>query len=314
MALKQQNIDETALEVPGIAPAKNRWEHLYPFTSHYMFINGFRYHYLDEGCGRPVVMLHGNPTWSFYYRRLVQALSSNFRTLAPDHIGCGLSDKPDPDLYGYRLENRIADLEAFIDGLKLKGKISLVVHDWGGIIGIAYALRHIEMIDRIVLLNSAAFFPPRGKGLPLRLRLIRNFPSLATLLVLKFNLFARAALFMASRKGLATQVKAGLVAPYDSPKNRIATLKFVQDIPVSIEDPSYQTVKDIDENLHKLASIPLLILWGAHDFVFDRTYLDEWQRRFPLAAVHLFENAGHYVLEDEPEEVVRLIEEFLEKY
>ena len=90
------------------------FRHLYPFRSRYMDINGFRYHYLDEGSGAPIVMVHGNPTWSFYYRSLVQALSPDFRTIVPDHIGCGLSEKPDAGRYGYRLRNRVDDLEVFI--------------------------------------------------------------------------------------------------------------------------------------------------------------------------------------------------------
>ncbi len=290
---------------------RSRWAHLYPFSSHYLLLNGFRYHFLDEGSGRPVIMLHGNPTWSFYYRRLVQALSPRFRAVAPDHMGCGLSDKPDPAHYDYRLKNRIADLEAFLDHLKLEGKITLVVHDWGGIIGIAYALRHLEIIDRIVLMNTAAFLPPANKKLPLRLSLIRNIKPLATAAVLGLNLFAAAALHMASRKGLSADVRAGLIAPYNSWANRIATLKFVEDIPLSPGDPSYEIVKQVDENLYRLADIPLLILWGEHDFVFDHSYLEEWRRRFPQAEVHRFSRAGHYVLEDEPEEAVKRIEAFL---
>jgi pimeloyl-ACP methyl ester carboxylesterase len=276
-----------------------------------MPLNGLQQHYLDEGSGKPVVMLHGNPTWSFYYRRLVQALSPRFRTIAPDHIGCGLSDKPGPSRYEYRLQRRITDLETLIDLLGLKQKITLVLHDWGGIIGIAYALRHLDKIDRIVLMNTAAFLPPANKKLPLRLRLIRNIKPLAKPAVLGLNLFAVAALYMASHKGLSAEVKAGLTAPYNCWGNRIATLKFVEDIPLSPDDPSYETVKNVDENLHKLSDIPLLILWGEHDFVFDRSYLEEWQRRFPDAEVHSFSDAGHYVLEDEPEETIRLVDEFL---
>ena len=290
---------------------RSRWAHLYPFRSHYLLVNGFRYHFLDEGSGKPVVMVHGNPTWSFYYRRLVQALSPRFRTIAPDHIGCGLSDKPQAAHYDYSLQRRIADLEALIDLLGIKRKITLVLHDWGGIIGVAYALRHLEKIDRIVLMNTAAFLPPANKKLPLRLRLIRNIKPLAKPAVLGLNLFAVSALYMASHKGLPPEVKAGLTAPYNCWSNRIATLKFVEDIPLSPDDPSYETVKNIDENLYKLLNVPLLILWGEHDFVFDRSYLEEWKRRFPHARVYRFAQAGHYVLEDEPEETIRYVNEFL---
>ena len=291
---------------------RNRWGHLYPFPSNYMLLNGLRYRFLDEGGGRPVLMLHGNPTWSFYYRRLVRTLAPRFRVIVPDHMGCGLSDKPDLSRYDYRLQSRIADLQTFMDLLEPDGKITLVLHDWGGIIGLAYALRNIEKIDRIVLMNTAAFLPPAGKKLPLRLSLVRNIRLLATPAVLGLNLFAVAALHMASHKGLSANVRAGLIAPYNSWANRIATLKFVQDIPLAPGDPSFKTAKEIDENLFRLSHVPLLILWGDHDFVFDRAYLQEWRRRFPQARVHRLEQAGHYVLEDEPEETERLIQEFLE--
>lgn len=290
------------------------FKHLYPFKSSYMDLNGLKYHFLDQGSGEPVVMIHGNPTWSFYYRNLINKLSPHFRAIAVDHIGCGLSDKPGTDRYDYTLKNRVDDIEALIDSLELKDKITLVLHDWGGMIGIAYALRYPERIGRIVIMNTAAFFPPCKKKLPLRLRLVRNFRLLATPAVLGLNLFAYSALYMATYKGLSKDVKSGLTAPYNCWKNRLATLKFVQDIPVSEKDTSYSLVKSTDKNLDKLAGIPMLICWGEHDFVFDASYLAEWQRRFPNAEVHTFSNAGHYVLEDEPEKVCTLVKDFLNRH
>src|ERR1700730_9125742 len=123
--------------------------------------DGLRLHYLDEGSGEPVVMVHGNPTWSFYYRNLVEALSGQYRTIALDQIGCGLSDKADDSKYSYTLESRVADLEALLDHLEVDREITLVVHDWGGMIGMTYAARHPERIARLVILNTAAFpLPP----------------------------------------------------------------------------------------------------------------------------------------------------------
>ncbi len=287
------------------------FRHLYPFESHYINLKGLKYHFVDEGTGNPVVMIHGNPTWSFYYRELIKALSGNYRTIAVDHMGCGLSDKPDKNQYDYRLKSRVDDIEALIDSLELSEKITLVLHDWGGMIGMAFALRHPERIGRIVIMNTAAFLPPDGKKFPLRLRLIRDIRLFATPAVLGFNLFACSALFMASHKGLSKDVKSGLTAPYNCWKNRRATLYFVQDIPVGENDPSYSIVKHADENLHKLAGIPMLICWGKHDFVFDESYFAEWQRRFPDAEVNLLSDAGHYVMEDEPEKVCMLVKDFL---
>jgi haloalkane dehalogenase len=279
-----------------------------------MDLNGLKYHYLDEGSGDPILMLHGNPTWSFYYRELVKALSPNFRTIAPDHIGCGLSDKPTEERYDYRLKNRVNDLEVFIDHLNLRRRITLLLHDWGGIIGMAYALRYRATIGRIILLNTAAFLPPSGKRLPIRLRLIRNFKPLAITAVLGLNLFCHGALFMAAHKRISKDVKSGLIAPYNTWRNRIATLKFVQDIPLKQEDTSYGIVKYVDENLHRLADLPVLICWGQRDFVFDSNYLKEWQRRFPNAEVHAFQDAGHYVLEDVPEKIIPITYDFLNKH
>ncbi|MBU0544034.1 MAG: alpha/beta fold hydrolase [Proteobacteria bacterium] len=289
-------------------------KHLYPFKSNYAVIRGIKYHYVDEGSGNPVMMIHGNPTWSFYFRSLIKDLSPNFRTIAPDHIGCGLSGKPDPAIYDYRLKTRVEDIGLFLSHLKLNGKISLILHDWGGMIGMAYAVRNPEKISSVVIMNTAAFFPPGGNmKIPLILRIIRNISSFGNIAVLGFNLFAKGALYMASYKGLSKDVKTGLIAPYNSWNNRIATLKFVQDIPLCKNDPSYETVKYVDDNLHRLADIPLLICWGKHDFVFTENYLAEWKKRFPSAETHIFENAGHYVLEDEPEKTVSVIKDFLHR-
>ena len=289
------------------------FKHLYPFESHFRDINGFKYHYVDEGSGEPVVMVHGNPTWSFYYRELIKSLSGRYRTIAPDHIGCGLSDKPGSKAYGHRLKDRVDDLEVLIENLEIKEKITLVLHDWGGFIGMAYALRHPERIRRFVLMNTAAFLPPTGKPIPLILKLIRGLRPLAILAVQGFNLFALGALYKNSYNGLSQDVKAGLIAPYNCWKNRIATLKFVQDIHLTENNPSYGVVKQVDKNLKLFLNFPILICWGEHDFVFDLDYLEEWQRRFPDAEVHRFPDAGHYVLEDAAEKVIPLIERFLSR-
>ena len=271
--------------------------HLYPFESHYMNINGFNYHYVDEGSGEPVVMVHGNPTWSFYYRKLIDALSDRYRTIVPDHIGCGLSDKPDGNAYDYKLINRVDDLEVLIDNLRIKEKITLVLHDWGGFIGMAYAIRH-----------------PQGKPIPIILKFIRGLKPFAVLAVQGFNLFAVGALYKNSFKGLPGEVRAGLVAPYNCWQNRIATLKFVQDIHLTEKNPSYSVVKQVDASLSMFLDMPVLICWGAHDFVFDHDYLAEWQRRFPEAEVHHFPDAGHYILEDIPDRVIPLVEDFLTRH
>jgi haloalkane dehalogenase len=288
--------------------------HLYPYTSHYLDLNGFKYHYLDEGQGEPLVMVHGNPTWSFYFRELINNLSPQFRTIVPDHIGCGLSDKPDIDAYGFGLENRVDDLAMLLDHLDLGDNITLVLHDWGGMIGMAYAVRHPQRIRRLILLNTYAFLPPADFRVPLAGHFIRRAGPLASLAILGFNLFSFGALYLASHKGLASDVKKGLTAPYNCWNHRIAVLRFVQDIPLSPKDSSYRLAKTVDDNLALFSDIPILICWGEHDFVFNHNFFDEWQRRFPEAEAHRFADAGHYVLEDVPEKIVPLIQNFLQRH
>jgi pimeloyl-ACP methyl ester carboxylesterase len=283
---------------------------LYPFEGKYLELNGLRYHYLDEGAGEPVVMLHGNPTWSFYYRNLVLALRDRYRVIVPDHIGCGLSDKPGLKEYSYTLEQRVKDLESLLDHLDINEGINLVLHDWGGMIGMAYAQRQPAAIKRLVILNTGAFPLPPAKKLPWSLWLCRNTP-LGPFLVRGLNLFCRRALRYCAKKPMAVAVRANYLQPYNSWANRVAVLRFVQDIPLQPGDPSFDLIRDVADGLEQFRDRPMLICWGEQDFVFDHHFLDEWRRRFPGAEVHTFPEAGHYVLEDVGEKIIPLMRKFL---
>src|SRR5262249_37712127 len=144
-----------------------------------------RMHYLDEGSGEPVVMLHGNPTWSFYYRNLILSLRDSYRCVVPDHLGCGLSDKPSEAAYDYSLKSRIDDLEALLNHLGVD-KITLVLHDWGGMIGMGFAARQPDRIRRLIVSNTAAFHLPHSKRFPWSLKLGRN-TRLGSWLILRRN-------------------------------------------------------------------------------------------------------------------------------
>jgi haloalkane dehalogenase len=285
----------------------------YPFTGHHFSLRGLRYHYLDEGAGDPVVMVHGNPTWSFYYRNLVFALRDTHRCIVPDHIGCGRSDKPDDSRYDYTLKSRVDDLEALLDHLDVHESVTLVLHDWGGMIGMAYAHRHPERIKRLVLFNTAAFPLPATKRLSLALTLCR-VPLLGAVLVRGCNAFCRAAARVGcKRRPMPPDVRAGYLAPYDSWANRIAVHRFVQDIPLRPGDRSYAMVHEVESGLNRFQNVPLLLCWGEQDFVFDGHFLAEWERRFPRAETHRFAEAGHYVLEDCRDEIVPLVRAFLRR-
>jgi len=252
-----------------------------------------------------VIMLHGNPTWSFFYRHLIESLRKSFRVIVPDHIGCGLSDKPRS--YNYSLATHIDNITTLIDSLGIS-TFSMVVHDWGGAIGFGYATRYQDRLDKIVVLNTAAF---RSERIPLRIRLCR-LPLLGPFIVRGCNGFAWPATFMAVSKPLKKEDARAYIAPYNNWHNRIAVSEFVQDIPLSPKDKSYRTLIAIEEKLHELREnkIEILIVWGGKDFCFNDTFYEEWKARFPEARTHYLKNAGHYVLEDGHGVVEPLIDDF----
>jgi len=288
----------------------------YPFNSHYVDIRGHKLHYLDEGphAADVVVMLHGNPSWSFYYRRLVLALKENYRCIVPDHIGMGLSEKPQAADYPFTLARRVEDLGALLDQLDIKDNITLVVHDWGGMIGMAYAHQHPERIKRLVILNTAAFHLPADKQLPLSLKLSR-IPLLNAVLNQGVNAFCRGAVkYGVTRRPMDAAVAAAYLAPYDNWANRLAVRRFVEDIPMHAGDPGYDTVSSVAAGLTRFSQLPMLICWGMCDFVFDEHFLNGWTARFPAAELHRFADAGHYVLEDAHEQIIPLIQDFLSRH
>ncbi len=288
---------------------------LYPFKSNWLDIAGQRMHFLDEGPAQApiILMLHGNPTWSFYYRKLVLALRDRYRCIVPDHIGCGLSDKPADKDYSYTLAQRISDLDALVSHISPTSAIHLVLHDWGGMIGLGWASKQPDTVSSMVITNTAAFPLPPEKKLPIALKLARS-PVLGPLLVRGLNAFSGIAARVAFRKPVSKAVREGYTGPYDSWRNRIATLRFVQDIPLAPGDPAYAIVKTTEECLPDFADKPCLLAWGEQDFVFDLHFLQRWQALFPDAEVHRYTDCGHYLLEDAGQGLVNVICKFFEAH
>ena len=192
-------------------------QELYPYKENYFKTKaGHKLHYIDEGQngGETFLMLHGNPTWSFYYRNLINEFSQNSRVVVPDHIGCGLSDKPQD--YEYSLENHISNVEDLVKELGLKD-ITLVVHDWGGAIGFGFATRHPDLVKRVVILNTAAY---TSDYIAPQINICR-IPVLGEKVIRTFNAFAYPATFMAVEKKLPKNAKKGFLYPYNNYRNRI---------------------------------------------------------------------------------------------
>jgi cis-3-alkyl-4-acyloxetan-2-one decarboxylase len=274
---------------------------LYPFAPRqFVTARGAELSYLDEGprADEAVLMLHGNPTWSFYYRDLVRALAPALRCVVPDHVGMGLSEKPLD--YDYRLATRIADVAGLVAALGLK-RVHLVVHDWGGAIGFGLAARQPQLIGRIVILNTAAF---RSDRIPLRIAMCKA-ALVGPLLVRGLNGFAAPATRMAMhRRRLSPVEKRAYLWPYDSWANRVAVSAFVQDIPRRASHPSWATLESVEQGLAQFRAHRALLIWGGKDFCFHDHFLSRWREYLPGAAVHRIGDAGHYVLEDAKEEVI----------
>jgi cis-3-alkyl-4-acyloxetan-2-one decarboxylase len=269
-------------------------------------------HYVDEGPQnqlgdrRPECLLfvHGNPTWSFHWRRLILTLRDRYRCVAVDHLGCGLSDKPGRLL---RLEEHIKNLVSLIRNLRLE-RVTLVAQDWGGAIGLGAMLEN-PGLERIVLFNTGAF-PPRY--IPWRIRSCR-IPILGRLAVQGGNLFSRAALRMtlSRRNSLEPDVAAGYLAPYDSWSHRRAVYGFVNDIPNGPAHPTWQMLAKIERDLPKLAELPISLVWGMRDWCFRPDCLERFLAAWPNAEAHRLSDVGHWVVEDAPEESLAILEEFL---
>ncbi len=300
--LSETTIEETHMNF------REQIQEEYPFASHWLKIDGHQYHYLDEGQGEPLLMVHGNPTWSFAWRRLVKQLSRSYRVIAVDHMGCGLSDKPQD--YSYTLATHIANLQTLITALDLKN-ITLFAHDWGGAIGMGAAVDLPERFGKFVLMNTAAF---RSQEIPLRIAVCR-IPVLGAWCVRGLNLFSGAAIRMAVEKHerMTGNIKAGFLGPYDNWQNRVAVHRFVQDIPLKPSHPSYETLKHVEDGLAQFKDKPMLLIWGEKDWCFTTNFLDEFERRFPQAETLRIPDAGHYVFEDAHEIMLPRIEQFLQQ-
>ncbi|HMO14400.1 MAG TPA: alpha/beta fold hydrolase [Pirellulaceae bacterium] len=277
-----------------------------PFESHFIELGGERLHFFDTGCGETILFVHGNPTWAFYWRDLITALSTDFRCVAIDHVGMGLSSKPQQ--YDYCLDTHIRNLVHFIETKELQN-ISLVAHDWGGAIGCGAATELPERFKRLILLNTAIFPPP---FFPLRIRLTRT-PLIGTLALRGFNLFCHAANRMATNQpgGLAKAVRRGLIAPYDTWHNRIGIQRFVQDIPTRPDQPTWQRLEAIEKSISLFSNHPVLLIWGMKDWCFRPECMYRIQKLLPHATSVPIADAGHYVVEDATEQVVNSLQRFL---
>ena len=282
----------------------------FSFAPHYVEMESFQMHYVDVGEGEPLVLLHGDPTWGYLYRRFLPSLSTRARCLVPDQMGMGKSGVPSVP-YPYRLRHHVDNLETFILRLDLRD-ITLAVHDWGGPVGLGVAIRRPSRIKRLILMNTWAFAAWPGGPLPRLIELIRSPRGEA--FIMGKNGYVKPALTgtTARTENLTEAVLDAYLAPFPTPESRRALLCWSRDIPVTESDASYAEMQHIENRLAQFRHLPVLLVWGMQDPVLPPAVLRRWQQLYPHATTHELDEASHFLQEDAPERIVQAIEEFLE--
>ena len=282
----------------------------FPFAPHYVELASFPMHYVDVGKGDPMILLHGDPTWGYLYRRFLPPLATRARCIVPDHMGMGKSGVPAVP-YPYRLRHHIDNLEALVLTLGLND-ITLAAHDWGGPVGLGVAIRHPRRIKRLILMNTWAFAEWPGGPLPRLIEIIRSPRGEA--FIMGKNGYVRPALVgtTACPDHLTETVMEAYLAPFPTPESRRALLCWSRDIPVTADDPSYAEMQQIEDGLAQFRHIPVLLVWGMQDPVLPPLVLRRWQQLYPHATTHELEEASHFLQEDAPERIVQAIAQFLE--
>src|SRR5215831_13764433 len=279
----------------------------FPFQSLHFKAPDGQMAYVDQGQGEPIVMLHGNPTWSYLYREFIPPIAARHRAIAVDHLGFGRSEKPAKTL---RLEDHIRNFSELALNLDLTD-VTLVMQDWGGPIGLGFATRHPERIKRLVIMNTWAFRIAAGTQLHPLLEQFRT-PGIGEAMVQGVNLFIEGFLPAGIHRPERREpvMMAAYRAPFPDFNSRAPILAFPRDIPVGDDHPSAAVMGAIQDNLHKL-QVPALIVWGIHDIAIPHQLIEaRWLRYFPGAEVHLLDTASHFLQEDEPEQIISLILDF----
>ena len=291
-------MQHTAVSQSWVDPA------LYPFENKYLSLEAGNMHYVDEGKGDIILFVHGTPTWSFLYRDFIKELSKDYRCIAIDHLGFGLSDKPDsvPGTPKWHAQN----LSEFIKKLDLKN-ITLVVHDFGGPIGLAAGIEHHERIKRVVLFNSWLWATEPNKEAQRVDRIVHS--RLGKFLYLTMNFSPKVLLKkgFAEQKNLSKAVHQHYIQPFPDRNSRIALLNLAK----ALVGSSAWYQKQWDQ-LHHLSNKEWLILWGTKDAFITMDYLQQWQEKLPNARTAEMD-CGHFVQEEAKAESIRAVRAFMQE-
>jgi haloalkane dehalogenase len=277
----------------------------FPFKSFFLPLQIGEMHYIDEGRGEPIVMIHGNPTWSFLYRHLIKGLSKDYRCIAMDHIGFGLSDKPWN--WSYYPEDHAKNLNQFIEKLHLKD-ITLVVQDWGGPIGLSYAISSPDNVKRLIIMNTWMW---SVKGDPHYERFSKFMGGpVGRFLIKRFNFFVR--VFMKKAMGDPAKLSGPVHQHYFKALEKPDERKGCWTFPKRIIDSS-EWLDSLWSQRDRIKDKPALILWGMKDVAFREQELNKWSSLFTNCKVIRYGDTGHFVQEEQGSKLCPVIEDFLKK-
>jgi pimeloyl-ACP methyl ester carboxylesterase len=299
-----------------MTPIPDWLRELYPWVQQQVEVNGRRMAYLDEGdpAATPVLLLHGNPNWSFLYRFMVGPLvEAGYRVIAPDWIGAGYSDKPSIDA-AYSLAHHIADLVALMDALELDG-MAIVGQDWGGPQGTGAALERLDRIAAISLMNTWVSTdvsgPFHASPTPWT---TWHAPLVGQVFLKRFKIMSHWALTSVTARGLSDDEARGYNHAWDERYSETVTLTWPRTIPLTPGDRGWADMKRIEENLPKLADTPVQLLWAPDDAVFPLAYRDKIKELIPHAELgKLFPGAHHFIQDDCGAEVASELISFLDR-
>lgn len=268
----------------------------YPFESNFFQLPMGKMHYVDEGKGDPIVMVHGNPGWSFEFRNIVKEMSKTQRCIVPDHIGFGLSDKPYD--WDYLPESQANNFELFMDSLNLNN-ITLVVNDWGGPIGLSYALKYPEKIKKLVILNTWMWSVENDPYYQKFSGMMGG--SFGKFMIKNFNIFGRMVVKKAvgDKKKLTKNIHKHYYKHLESKKDRKGCYTFPKEIIGSSE-----WLNVLWQQREKINSIPTTIIWGMKDIAFREQELNYWTKNWKNPKVIKLEEIGHFPQEEAPEKLI----------
>lgn len=279
----------------------------YPFEDRFEEIDGVRLHYVDEGVGPPILMVHGQPTWSYLYRKMIPPLvAAGYRCIAPDLMGFGLSDKPS-DESEYTLRRHVFLVTGLAEKLELVD-LTVVVQDWGGPIGLRYAIEHQTNLHALVILNTLV----RPIKVPWLFKVIFLSGSFSSFLVRRFDLLRMMSFSgsLAFKRPLDRRAKEQYKLPHPTSKSRAGIAAFPKMIPTNPGHPNFEYISDIDRTLQKW-DIPVLVMFSDKDMVFKVAEGQRIADMVPNGRFQLVRDAGHYLQEDAGEEIAERIVTFL---